>query len=307
MTSRKIPESAVENLVSDLEGKANVANTVTTNTYQNITGAKVFTTELRRKSTVIDITTQSKKYMANNGFKFVDKNDKFMGFLENSQQPDGKIKTAIHAKNKDNYQPNLSVWVPHSGTTGAYATAPSTPANAPSNAIVTADYMRNFLTPTGTIIVWSTSTPPAGYLICDGAAISRTTYANLFKVIGTRWGAGDGNTTFNLPTANDFPTGYPGTYSDVAAGPSGSFYIAPKNGWYSTHCDAFDGEQVYIELVNETAGEFGIVQEAAFNGVMRIFIPAKKGDKVFFYYRNLQRIVHFRFYEDKGQQMIIKY
>ena len=57
--------------------------------------------------------------------------------------------------------------------------------------------------PTGTIIVWSTSTPPAGYLVCDGSAISRTTYAALFNVIGTTWGAGDGNTTFNVPNFVD--------------------------------------------------------------------------------------------------------
>ena len=43
MTSRKIPESAVENLVSDLEGKANASNTVTTNTAQTISGVKTFT------------------------------------------------------------------------------------------------------------------------------------------------------------------------------------------------------------------------------------------------------------------------
>lgn len=53
--------------------------------------------------------------------------------------------------------------------------------------------------PTGTIIVWSATTPPKGYLVCNGAAISRTTYAALFNVIGTTWGAGDGSTTFNLP------------------------------------------------------------------------------------------------------------
>jgi len=54
-------------------------------------------------------------------------------------------------------------------------------------------------TPVGTIIVWSTSTAPAGYLICDGSAVSRTTYAALFAVIGTTYGEGDGNSTFNLP------------------------------------------------------------------------------------------------------------
>lgn len=61
----------------------------------------------------------------------------------------------------------------------------------------------NLLVPTGTIIVWSTSTPPAGYLVCNGAAISRTTYAALFQVIGTTWGAGDGSTTFNVPNLVD--------------------------------------------------------------------------------------------------------
>ena len=57
--------------------------------------------------------------------------------------------------------------------------------------------------PVGTISIWSTSTPPTGYLLCDGSAISRTTYSNLFSVIGTTYGSGDGNTTFNLPNFID--------------------------------------------------------------------------------------------------------
>ena len=40
---------------------------------------------------------------------------------------------------------------------------------------------------------------PSGYLVCDGSAVSRTNYAELFKVIGTYFGSGDGSTTFNLP------------------------------------------------------------------------------------------------------------
>ena len=43
---------------------------------------------------------------------------------------------------------------------------------------------------------------PDGWLECNGAAVSRTTYADLFKVIGTKYGAGDGATTFNLPDMN---------------------------------------------------------------------------------------------------------
>ncbi|HEY1932828.1 MAG TPA: phage tail protein [Acetobacteraceae bacterium] len=45
----------------------------------------------------------------------------------------------------------------------------------------------------------SSSPPSAGWLFCDGSAVSRTTYADLFSAIGTSWGSGDGTTTFNLP------------------------------------------------------------------------------------------------------------
>ena len=51
----------------------------------------------------------------------------------------------------------------------------------------------------GTIIQWGSDTLPNGWLLCDGSAISRTTYADLFAVIGTSFGEGDGSTTFNLP------------------------------------------------------------------------------------------------------------
>lgn len=57
----------------------------------------------------------------------------------------------------------------------------------------------NFSHPTGSIIMYAASTAPAGYLECDGSAISRTTYADLFAVIGTTFGSGDGSTTFNIP------------------------------------------------------------------------------------------------------------
>lgn len=45
---------------------------------------------------------------------------------------------------------------------------------------------------------------PTGWLFCNGAAVSRTTYADLFEVIGTGYGAGDTTTTFNLPDLRDF-------------------------------------------------------------------------------------------------------
>lgn len=53
--------------------------------------------------------------------------------------------------------------------------------------------------PTGVIFDYSGDTAPAGWLICDGRAVSRTLYSRLFQVIGTKFGSGDGSTTFNLP------------------------------------------------------------------------------------------------------------
>lgn len=55
------------------------------------------------------------------------------------------------------------------------------------------------LCPTGTVLTFAMSTPPTGWLKCNGQAVSRTTYANLFALIGTTFGTGDGSTTFNLP------------------------------------------------------------------------------------------------------------
>ena len=51
----------------------------------------------------------------------------------------------------------------------------------------------------GTTQDFAGGTPPPLWLLCDGSAVSRTTYADLFGAIGTTWGAGDGSTTFNLP------------------------------------------------------------------------------------------------------------
>ena len=57
--------------------------------------------------------------------------------------------------------------------------------------------------PVGTVEYFATSTPPAGYLKADGAAVVRETYPDLYAAIGTTFGAGDGKTTFNLPDLID--------------------------------------------------------------------------------------------------------
>jgi microcystin-dependent protein len=72
-------------------------------------------------------------------------------------------------------------------TTGEVLTA------ADQNAIV------SYLSPTGSVTAFAGSTAPTNWLLCNGAAVSRTTYAALFTLIGSTYGAGDGSTTFNLP------------------------------------------------------------------------------------------------------------
>ena len=75
--------------------------------------------------------------------------------------------------------------------------------------------------PTGAVVMWSTVSAPSGYLMCAGAAVSRSTYAALFAAIGTTFGTGDGTTTFNLPNYNNrMPVGAGGTYALAATGGS---------------------------------------------------------------------------------------
>ena len=70
----------------------------------------------------------------------------------------------------------------------------------------------------GTIQMWATGTAPTGYLLCNGLAVSRTTYATLFGILGTTFGVGDGSTTFNLPNYQDrMPIGVNSIAASVGA------------------------------------------------------------------------------------------
>lgn len=69
--------------------------------------------------------------------------------------------------------------------------------------------------PTGMILPFLGTSVPEGFLLCNGSNVSRTTYANLFSVIGTRCGAGDGSTTFTLPNLHRRFAEYTTTTSEV--------------------------------------------------------------------------------------------
>jgi len=92
--------------------------------------------------------------------------------------------------------------------------------------------------PVGSVVLHSTTTPPTDFLYCNGQAVSRTTYSNLFTVIGTRYGVGDNSTTFNVPDMRGlFARGLDdGKGND----PDSSFRVIG-----STQSDAFQGHYHY--------------------------------------------------------------
>ena len=119
------------------------------------------------------------------------------------------------------YSHNGTAWVATGGGVTNSATAPSTPANGDAwfntnegrlfiyyadgtsgqwvESVPATKSSEGYQMPAGAIMAWGAAVAPVNWLICDGSAISRATYASLFASIGTTYGVGDGSTTFNLP------------------------------------------------------------------------------------------------------------
>lgn len=90
--------------------------------------------------------------------------------------------------------------------------------------------------PVGIVRCFAGSTSPSGWLICDGSAISRTTYAALFGAIGTMYGIGDGSTTFNLPDLRQrFPLGKAASGTGATLGTTGGSIDHVHAGGSHTH------------------------------------------------------------------------
>jgi len=134
---------------------------------------------------------------------------------------------------------------------GTYETrSPHPVTESNDNSIATTKWVRDLLlsaVPTGTILPFAGKTVPSGFLSCNKANVSRTTYAKLFSIIGTTYGSGDGSTTFTLPDyRNRFVMGA-NTASEVGT------YLesgAPNiTGWHGGHAYKSNDH-------NETGGAF---------------------------------------------------
>ncbi len=89
----------------------------------------------------------------------------------------------------------------------------------------------------GAIKPWTKAAAPDGYLLCNGGAVSRSTYADLFAVISTTYGAGDGSTTFNVPQLQGkIPQGYDGnTYNLAGTGGANTITVVVTNNQAATN------------------------------------------------------------------------
>lgn len=136
-------------------------------------------------------------------------------------------------------------------------------------------------TPPGVVNIYAGATAPTGWLICDGSAVSRNTYANLFLVIGTTYGDGDGSTTFNLPNLKGrIPVGY--DMENV------NFLTLGGSGGEETHTltinempihDHTMNPPIYKTTYNYVGGSNGDVSYADYSGLGQISIDSAGGDQ----------------------------
>ena len=128
--------------------------------------------------------------------------------------------------------------------------------------------------PAGVILTFGGSTVPEGFLLCNGAAISRTTYAKLFAAIGTLYGAGDGSTTFNLPDMRDKFAEGSGTHTVGTAVEAG---LPNITGIFTTH-----NHYPYLTGPFSSAGINGVgLAYAETIPVLKIKMDANKGSAIY--------------------------
>ena len=114
--------------------------------------------------------------------------------------------------------------------------------------------------PVGQIVAWSGSAGslPTGYFLCDGSAISRTTYAALYSIVGTTHGSGNGSSTFNIPDLRDrFVLGASNstgdsTYPGVSPGAIGGY----TDTFIPEHTHTFSGSSSHSHTVNNHTHSF---------------------------------------------------
>jgi microcystin-dependent protein len=117
--------------------------------------------------------------------------------------------------------------------------------------------------PAGAVFYFAASTAPTGYLKANGAAISRTTYADLFAAVGTTYGSGDGSTTFNLPDLRgEFLRGW----DDSRGVDSGRVFATSQTDEFKSHNHTIRTEYGTNQNINITAPN-GVYNQVSSNTI----------------------------------------
>ena len=196
---------------------ASEAQVVHTVNDETISGSKTFTNAIRGGATTliqsvpwegVSIADSSRDSTVNRMMAVIlDKDSKRFAGLEAAATSSGQRYVHISMRRRDDsgwVSPFKAVELPDGTTYCEGSHHP--PAGDNSYKLATTGWVVSQLSsavPTGAIMFFAQNAVPSGWLLCNGANVSRTTYANLFAVIGTRHGAGNGSTTFTLPNLND--------------------------------------------------------------------------------------------------------
>jgi microcystin-dependent protein len=134
-------------------------------------------------------------------------------------------------------------------------------------------------TPIGSLTAYAGASAPAGWLICDGSAISRTTYARLFAVLGTTYGAGNGTTTFNIPDLRGkFAMGVSGSH--VIGSSGGAETVTLSSGQLPAHSHSIPeaagtttvASGAGATVANSTAGSTGSVGSGSSVSILNPYV-----------------------------------
>ena len=164
----------------------------------------------REESAAVAVTSPTPPVSANNGDIWIDTSDGIAYFYYSDGTSSQWVEMMSSGVPLMASKANLSgdtftgnVTAPKFVSNVATGTSPLTVSSTTTVDNLSADLLDGqhgtFYAPTGMITQFAGATAPNGWLICDGTAVSRTTYSALFAVIGTSYGAGNGSTTFGVP------------------------------------------------------------------------------------------------------------
>lgn len=161
---------------------------------------------------------------------------------QRASAPNPKIDASEHDAEMNDVADALSACLKANGSKSPTANLPmgnfkhTGCANATNNDEYATLGQINSIVPVATITAYAGATAPTNWLLCDGSAVSRSTYASLFTIIGTVYGSGDGSTTFNLPNLSQrFPLGKASSGTGSTLGGTGGTIDHTHTGGSHTH------------------------------------------------------------------------